>query len=105
MTAQTLHGVGIVVTAALVIFALRAVPFALFAHMGESGGRFLRACEKWLSPAVIAMLVAYSYAGLEWRTPSPYVAGAVVVAMQLKFRNGLVSILVGTAVYMLLVRL
>lgn len=105
MSAQAMHGVGIVLTAALVIFALRAVPFALFARMGEGGGRFLRACERWLSPAVIAMLVAYSYAGLEWRTASPYVAGAVVVAMQLRFRNGLVSILAGTAAYMALIRI
>ena len=100
-----LHPLATVVTAWLVIYLLRALPFILFARTSGGETSWLKAAERWLSPAVIALLVIYSYAGLEWRTLSPYLAGAAVVFLQLKFRNGLLSIFLGTALYMLLIRL
>ena len=103
MESSTLHNLGIAVTAWAVIYLLRAMPFILFGR-GGAEKPWLKAAEKWLSPIVIAILVVYSYSGLEWRTPWPYVAGALVVALQLVLRNGLVAIFAGTALYMLLVR-
>ena len=44
----------------------------------------------------------YSYAGLAWRTPWPYVAGALTVGLQLWRRNPLASIIAGTILYMCL---
>lgn len=96
------HNLGILAVSFAVIYLLRAFPFIV---CGRSSGerRWLKAAEKWLSPIVIAILIVYSYAGLEWRTPWPYIAGAVVVVLQLIFSNGLLSIFAGTALYMMLV--
>ena len=105
MSAAAIHSLAAVAVAWLVIYALRALPFVLFGGSGGGERTWLKAAEKWLSPVVIAALVVYSYSGLEWRTASPYVAGLAVVAMQLKFKNGLASIFAGTALYMALVRL
>ncbi|MBO6167781.1 MAG: AzlD domain-containing protein [Kiritimatiellae bacterium] len=100
---DTLHNICVVLVSWAVIFSLRALPFIAFGKRAADS-RFLKATEKWLSPAIILMLVVYSYSGLEWRTLSPYLAGALTVALQLKFQSGLVSIFGGTALYMLLVR-
>lgn len=98
----SLHTAGILVTAWAVIFALRALPFILCARVRRENTA-LRAAEKWLSPLVIALLVVFSYSGLAWQTSAPYLAGALVVAVQLCLRNGLVAILAGTALYMALI--
>ena len=100
----TAKGVGIVLTAALTIYLLRALPFLLMAR-AKGDGKLFRLAEKWLSPAVIALLVVYCYSTLEWRTAMPYIAGLATVAIQLVWRNGLVSIFTGTAIYMILVRI
>ena len=97
-----LHNLGILVASWAVIYLLRALPFIICGH-SNANRPWLKTAEKWLSPVVIAILVIYSYAGLEWRTPWPYIAGAVVVTLQLLFKSGLLSIFVGTALYMLLV--
>lgn len=91
-----------VAVASAVITLLRAFPFLVMSRKDLAGPR-MRAVEKWLSPAIIAMLVVYSYSTLEWRLPHPYVAGIVTILFQLKWHNGLVSIFAGTAVYMALV--
>ena len=99
---SALRSLAVVLTAWAIIYALRALPFIVCSRSG-GGNRWLKAAEKWLSPAIIALLVVYSYSGLAWRTPWPYLAGAVVVAVQLLFRNGLLSIIIGTALYMAVV--
>lgn len=101
---STLDGVCAVLAASLVIISLRALPFLVLSRCnGEA--KWLKVAEKWLSPIVIALLVVYSYSTLEWRTFMPYAAGALTIALQLIFKNGLVSIFAGTALYMILVRL
>ena len=101
---STFEGIMAVMAASFVIIALRALPFLLMSRLsGET--KWLKAAEKWLSPVVIALLVVYSYSTLEWRTFIPYAAGALTVVLQLIWRNGLVSIFAGTALYMILVRL
>lgn len=96
------HNLGIFAVSWAVIYLLRALPFIVCGR-SSANRPWLKAAEKWLSPIVIAILIVYSYAGLEWRTPWPYIAGAAVVALQLIFKSGLLSIFAGTALYMLLV--
>lgn len=89
-----------------VTFALRALPFALFAGRGRNPPQGVERFGKVVSPVVIAGLVVYSYSTLDagggpaWLTPWPYLAGALTVALQLAFRNSLASIVAGTILYM-----
>ena len=97
-------GIAVVAFSFAVIFALRALPFVLMSR-ASGEGRFFRFAEKWLSPVIIAGLVVYSFSTLRWRGYEPYVAGLATAAVQFVFRNGLVSIFAGTALYMALVRI
>lgn len=107
---SSLHALALVVISSAVIILLRATPFIVMAVTRKSSkdaaeAKWIKVAEKWLSPVMIAFLVLYSYSSLELRTVWPYLAGAVVVILQLIFRNGLVSVLVGTAIYMLAMNL
>jgi branched-subunit amino acid transport protein AzlD len=85
-----------------VTYSLRALPFALFSRSSTRLPPWVDRLGDIISPVIIAALVVYSYSGLEWKTFSPYLAGFATVAMQLKFRNPLLSIISGTALYMVL---
>ena len=50
-------------------------------------------------------LRALPFAGVQWRTACPYIAAAVTVGLQIWRRNPLLSIVVGTLVYMAAVRI
>ena len=99
------------IVAAGVTFLLRALPF-LFFGSGKRPPALILSIGSVLSPAAIAMLVVYCFAEyVEKRPPAEHMfglaeiaAGTVVVALQLWRRNPLLSILVGTAVYMTLVQ-
>jgi branched-subunit amino acid transport protein AzlD len=94
-------------------YLLRALPFLLFGGRQEPP-QVVKYVGRVLSPAAIAMLVVYCYAG-EIAKPvqglsgvaaaAPYLAGALTVALQFWRRNPLVSILSGTALYMALIHL
>ena len=94
-----------------VTFLLRALPFLLFGT-GKRPPALVLSIGKILSPAAIAMLVVYCFACyLRDRVPVDHMFGlaeiaaaAVVVALQVWKRNPLLSILAGTAVYMMLVQ-
>ena len=86
-----------------VTYAMRALPFILFARRGRELPGWVSRFGSFISPVVIAALIVYSYSGLQWRTPWPYLAGALTVALQLWRGNPLVSIAAGTALYMALV--
>ena len=105
MSDEIAKGISIVAVAWAVIYLLRALPFILFSRSAKTEKPWLKTVERWLSPTVIAILVVYSYSGLEWRSPWAYLSGLAVVLMQLCFRNGLLSIFAGTALYMALIRL
>ena len=92
-----------------VTIALRALPFVMF-----SGNRpvppLIKYIGKVLAPAAIAMLAVYCYAS-SYRDVSfasggygiPEAAASVaVILLQLWKRNPLLSIIVGTAIYMVL---
>ena len=96
----------------LLSYLLRALPFLLFGG-AKTPPRLVTYVGRVLSPAAIAMLVVYCYAGEALKPPSPdasclaaaapYLAGTLTVALQLVRRNPLISILAGTALYMALV--
>lgn len=94
-----------------VTFLLRAFPFLLFSS-GKQPPAVIGYIGKVLSPAAIAMLVVYCFGCyIRDRVPATHcyglaeLAGAVtVIAFHLWKRNALLSILLGTAVYMLLVQ-
>ncbi len=90
-------------------WCLRALPFLLFGRKGEPP-KIVAYVGRVLSPAAIAMLVVYCYAGYA-QSGAPgaklffmpeVLAGVVTAALQLWRRNPLLSILAGTALYMAL---
>ena len=90
-------------------YLLRALPFMLFGGRKEPPA-VVKYVGRVLAPAAIAMLVIYCYAGemakdsaTAYAAAAPFLAGVVTVALQLWRRNPLLSILVGTAIYMALV--
>lgn len=86
-----------------VTFAMRALPFLLFAGRGRDLPRWAGRLCAAVSPLVISALIVYSYSGLMWRTPWPYLAGVTTVGVHLWKNNPLASIAAGTALYMCLV--
>lgn len=98
----------IAVMAAVVIF-LRAFPFLLLSGTKRPPA-LLFYLGKVLTAAAIAMLVVYSLFGVldhsrsGWSNlPPGLLAGSVAALLQYFFKNPLVSIIAGTAVYMLLI--
>ena len=102
MRGEILYMIGIVAAGFVVNFGLRALPFLLFGGRDRTVPAWIDRISGFISPVLLALLVVYSFAGLAWRTPWPYVAGVVTVVLQLGRKNPLLSIVVGTAVYMLL---
>lgn len=93
-----------VATGWAVTYALRALPFIVFSRKARELPAWVCKIGNLISPLIIAALIVYSYATLEWRTAAPYLAGALTVALHVKFRNPLTSIVAGTALYMALLR-
>ena len=102
MAEDVLHTAGIVAVAWAVTFGLRALPFLLFAGRGRDVPPSVERFGSIISPVIIAGLIVYSYSALEWRTAWPYIAGVLVVVLQLWRRNALLSIIAGTVLYMCL---
>ena len=102
MAEEILHIAGIVAVAWAVTFGLRSLPFLLFAGRGRDVPPSVERFGSIISPVIIAGLIVYSYSALEWRTAWPYIAGVLVVALQLWRKNALLSIIAGTVVYMCL---
>lgn len=105
---QTIHALLIVLVCAGVTLALRAAPFAFFG--GKDGvPPLVERLGRMLPPAIMAALVVYCLKAVPFGSFADglkqLLAGAVVVAVHLLRRNTLLSIAVGTAAYMLLIRL
>lgn len=110
MTERLAYFAGAIAVAALVTFALRALPFVLFSGRGRALPPSVERLGAVISPVVIAGLIAYSYCGLyradgfdpatDWAWP--LAAGVLTVALQAWKGNPLVSILAGTLLYMCL---
>ena len=102
MTDEISYMLCVVAACFAVNYGLRALPFLLFAGRDRELPRWVERFGSFLSPVIIAVLVVYSYSGLEWKTAWPYLAGAVTVGLQLWKRNPLASIVTGTVLYMAL---
>ena len=98
----------IVLLASLTTVLLRAFPFVAFGRNKETPP-LIRYLGSVISPAAIAMLCVYCFWS-HWQSRgvpaggAEFIAGTVVVGLQLWKRNPLLSILAGTVVYMILVQ-
>ncbi len=104
----TIHALLIVLVCAGVTLALRVAPFAFFG--GKHGvPPVIERLGRLLPPAIMAALVVYCLKNVPFGSftngARQLIAGAVVVAVHLYKRNTLLSIAVGTAAYMLLIRI
>lgn len=97
----------IIVLVSITTFATRVIPFVLFPS-GKKVPKTVEQLGKVLPPAVIGMLVIYC---LKSVSPLTYpfglpelIAGLLVVVLHIWKRNNLLSIGVGTVVYMVLVQ-
>lgn len=91
---------------ALTTIALRALPFLVF---GKRTPKYISYLGKVLPQALIALLVVYCLKDVSV-TVRPFglpelIAGVSVIAMQAWRRNAVLSILLGTVIYMALIRL
>ena len=91
---------------AAVTIALRFLPFLVFHEKTPS---YISYLGKVLPPAIIGMLVVYCLKDVSLASSPfgiPELAASVSVAgMQALKRNAVISILTGTAIYMLLIQL
>ena len=98
----------IVLVCAGVTLLLRAMPFMFFGGKGGVPG-WVASLGGTLPPAIMAALVVYCLKSVPFGAfadgAKQLLAGAVVVGVHLYRRNTLLSIAVGTAVYMLLIRM
>ena len=103
-----MRSVWIVAVAALVTAALRFAPFLLFSGKRETPAAVLYLGQA-LPRAVMGMLVVYCLRGACFSALSGWLpaalASAAVVVLHVWKRSSLLSILGGTAIYMLFLRL
>ena len=104
MENDILYMSGIVAAGFAVNFGLRALPFLFFGARKGPLPKWVERFGAFVSPVIIACLIVYSFAGVEWRTFSPYIAAAITVGLQVWRRNPLLSIVVGTVAYMAAIR-
>lgn len=97
----------IILLIALTTLATRAIPFIMFPE-GKKIPKAVEYLGKVLPPAVIGMLVVYCFKSVNVLS-APFglpelIAGLAVVLLHLWKRNNLLSIGVGTVLYMVLVQ-
>ena len=100
-----MRSVILIAVMAIVTILLRFLPFLVFR---KETPPYITYLGKVLPPAIIGMLVIYCLKDITplaqpYGLPELIAAGCVVCAQVLK-RNSLISILLGTAVYMVLIR-
>ena len=101
-----LHAAALVAVIAAVTIALRFAPFLLL--RGRETPRFIAYLGRVLPYAIMGMLVVYCLRGTSFTNVSNWlpqtIAVAVVVGLHIWKRNTLLSIIAGTAIYMILVQ-
>ena len=110
MTEKILYMVPVIISVGVLSWLIRALPFLLFGRGGEPP-KVVSYVGRVLSPAAIAMLVVYCFAGYVRDRPldgnlwglDELVSGVLTVALQWKWRCPPLSIAAGTVLYMLLV--
>ncbi len=96
----------LIASMAVTTMVLRFLPFLVF---GKKTPKYITYLGKVLPQATIGFLVIYCLKDVSLTSGShglpEVVAGAMVVGMQAWKRNAVLSILLGTVVYMLLIRI
>ena len=96
-----------IVMSALITFGLRALPFVLF-RGGRSMPEWMQRLGQILPSAIMAVLIVYCLKGAKSNPIGIGIPGiiavAVVVASYKRKHNTFVSIIVGTAAYMIMLR-
>lgn len=96
-----------IIILAVITFMTRALPFLIF-PAGKPTPKYIQYLGKALPLAVFGMLVVYCLKDVQWLDGShgiPEILGiAAVVLMHLWRRQLFLSMAVGTAVYMILIR-
>ena len=102
-----LHSIEIIAVAAIITLLIRAIPFVAFGGKREVPAT-VTYLGKVLPPAIMVILVIYCVKGIDLFTGShgiPELLSIVVVAgLHIWKRNTLLSIAVGTILYMILVQ-
>lgn len=108
MNVNTVHTLSAILIIALVTFGTRVLPFIFFGN-GKPTPKYIVYIGNYLPPAVIAMLIIYCLKNINvivFPFGIPEVIGISAVAfLHIWKRNNLISILGGTAVYMICVQL
>ncbi len=101
------YALGAILAMAAVTILCRAAPFAFFIKRRPPA--IVDYLQKYIPPMIMTVLVLGSYKGISFRATPDWVpgivAGLAVAVLHLWRRNTLLSILGGTALYMLLIRL
>ena len=101
-----LHAAALVAVISAVTIALRFAPFLLL--RGRETPKFIAYLGRVLPYAIMGMLVVYCLRGTSFLNVSNWlpqlIAVAVVVGLHIWKRNTLLSIIAGTAIYMILVQ-
>ena len=101
-----LHAAALVAVIAAVTIALRFAPFLLL--RGRETPKFIAYLGRVLPYAIMGMLVIYCLRGVNFGNISNWIpqliAVAVVALLHIWKRNTLLSIIAGTALYMVLVQ-
>ena len=96
-----------IVMSALITFGLRALPFVLF-RGGRSMPEWMQRLGQILPSAIMAVLIVYCLKGAKSNPIGiglpGIIAVAVVVASYKRKHNTFISIIVGTAAYMIMLR-
>ena len=100
--------IAIIAVVAAVTFLTRLGPFVVFG-MSKRPSSWVRYLGAVLPPAVMAILVIYCFKSIELGRPESFVPGliaaAVTAALHIWKGNNLLSIGVGTVLYMVLVQM
>ena len=96
-----------ILLAVVITFALRALPFLIF-HGERKMPEFLVKLGAVLPAAIMAVLIVYCLKGIatDWRSNAlPQILAVLTVGISYKWKhNTLLSIVAGTAAYMILIR-
>ena len=103
----TLYILSAIVVSALITFGLRALPFVLF-RGGRSMPEWMQLLGQILPSAIMAVLIIYCLKGAKSNPAGVGIPGIIavgVVAASYKWKhNTFISIIAGTAVYMVMLR-
>ena len=106
MSPSSIHAAILVAAMSIGTVLLRAYPFVIFR---KNVPPYIQYLGKVLPPAIIGMLVIYclrntSILSAPFALPE-LIAAVIIIVLQAWKRNSLLSILSGTAVYMLLIQI